>query len=309
MPTRAQVLALLDEGQSFEAAGQALGIAPGQAYMIATGLPADGSDTPHPEEVHAQARTAGEHAGSRQSESPQPHPRRDGHRVGQGSGGTRPGARVVTTPGAGRCCASCAARTGWVAARRRSQRALTELGADAHRRPRGQVGLPVLRGRLRAERVRQGRARRPDRGRPRRAAQPRAAVPEGLGDAAADDRRLARASTSSTAAPYAHATGSGSTSRRRWTWSPTESCATRRGMAVGERRRPHAALHEHRRARRRDARQRGELPDQEAPHRRSASSRSRTRRASATARPSSGSAPRSAAAPRARCPATCRTPT
>ncbi len=54
MPTRAQVLALLDEGQSFEAAGQALGIAPGQAYMIATGLPADGSDTPHPEEVHAR---------------------------------------------------------------------------------------------------------------------------------------------------------------------------------------------------------------------------------------------------------------
>jgi hypothetical protein len=51
MPTRAQVLALLDEGQSFPSAARALGIAPGKAFMIATGLPADRSDTPHPEEV------------------------------------------------------------------------------------------------------------------------------------------------------------------------------------------------------------------------------------------------------------------
>ncbi len=83
----------------------------------------------------------------------------------------------------------------------------------------------------------------------------------------------------------------------------------RRGLAVGERRPAHAAQHGHRRARRSDARQRGELPDQEVPHGGWGSSRSRTRRASATARPSSAWARPSGAAPRARCPATCRTPT
>jgi hypothetical protein len=46
MPTRAQVIALLDSGHSYETAGRALGIAPGQAFMTATGLPADGSDAP-----------------------------------------------------------------------------------------------------------------------------------------------------------------------------------------------------------------------------------------------------------------------
>ena len=38
----------------------------------------------------------------------------------------------------------------------------------------------------------------------------------------------------------------------------------RQRLGMGARRRAHAPLHEHRRARRRDARQRGELPDQEA---------------------------------------------
>jgi len=51
MPTRAQVLELLDAGHSYETAGRALHIPPGQAFMIATGLPADGSDAPHPEEL------------------------------------------------------------------------------------------------------------------------------------------------------------------------------------------------------------------------------------------------------------------
>jgi hypothetical protein len=51
MPTRDQVLALLSEGHSFETAGRALKIPPGRAYMIATGLPADGSDAPHPDEL------------------------------------------------------------------------------------------------------------------------------------------------------------------------------------------------------------------------------------------------------------------
>ena len=51
MPTRAQVLDLLHEGHSFQTAARELKIPPGQAYLIATGLPADGSDSPHPEEL------------------------------------------------------------------------------------------------------------------------------------------------------------------------------------------------------------------------------------------------------------------
>jgi hypothetical protein len=54
MPTRAQVLELLDAGHSYETAGRALHVPPGQAFMIATGLPADGSDTPHPDELRAK---------------------------------------------------------------------------------------------------------------------------------------------------------------------------------------------------------------------------------------------------------------
>ncbi len=45
MPTRDQVRRLLDAGLDYQAAGQKLGIPPGQAYLIATGVPADGSDT------------------------------------------------------------------------------------------------------------------------------------------------------------------------------------------------------------------------------------------------------------------------
>jgi hypothetical protein len=44
MPTRDQVTELLDEGDSFERAGRALGVPPGQAYMVATGRPADDGD-------------------------------------------------------------------------------------------------------------------------------------------------------------------------------------------------------------------------------------------------------------------------
>lgn len=54
MPTRAQVLELLDEGHNYETVGRVLHIPPGQAFMIATGLPADGSDTPHPDELRAK---------------------------------------------------------------------------------------------------------------------------------------------------------------------------------------------------------------------------------------------------------------
>ena len=45
MPTREQVQRLLGDGLDFQAAGRKLGIPPGQAYLIATGIPADGGDT------------------------------------------------------------------------------------------------------------------------------------------------------------------------------------------------------------------------------------------------------------------------
>lgn len=45
MPTRDQVLAVLREhGGDYEAASLELGLWPGLAYLIATGMPADGSD-------------------------------------------------------------------------------------------------------------------------------------------------------------------------------------------------------------------------------------------------------------------------
>lgn len=50
MPTRDQVRELLDRGHSYEMAARELHIPAGQAYMIATGLPADGGDTPSLEE-------------------------------------------------------------------------------------------------------------------------------------------------------------------------------------------------------------------------------------------------------------------
>jgi hypothetical protein len=48
--TREQVIALLDSGHSYAAAARALNIAPGQAYMIATGMPADGSAASPPDD-------------------------------------------------------------------------------------------------------------------------------------------------------------------------------------------------------------------------------------------------------------------
>jgi hemerythrin-like domain-containing protein len=46
MPTREQVLsALATTDHNYEAAARLVGVPPGQAYMIATGLPADGGDT------------------------------------------------------------------------------------------------------------------------------------------------------------------------------------------------------------------------------------------------------------------------
>ena len=51
MASREQVRALLDRGLDYQAVGRRLGISPGQAYLIATGRAADGSDAPpgHPD--------------------------------------------------------------------------------------------------------------------------------------------------------------------------------------------------------------------------------------------------------------------
>jgi hypothetical protein len=51
VPTRDQVLELLDHGHSYETAAKELGLPAGQVFMIATGLPADGSDAAAPEEL------------------------------------------------------------------------------------------------------------------------------------------------------------------------------------------------------------------------------------------------------------------
>lgn len=45
MATREQVLELLRSGDTIEAAARRLGLPAGKAYMIATGVPADGSDS------------------------------------------------------------------------------------------------------------------------------------------------------------------------------------------------------------------------------------------------------------------------
>jgi hypothetical protein len=53
VPTREQVRALLDEKLDYRAVGQRLGIPACLAYMIATGRPADGGDTPSQREIEA----------------------------------------------------------------------------------------------------------------------------------------------------------------------------------------------------------------------------------------------------------------
>ncbi len=51
MPTREQVRRLLDRGLDYQGAARQLGIPPGQVYLIATGVPADGSDAITEEEA------------------------------------------------------------------------------------------------------------------------------------------------------------------------------------------------------------------------------------------------------------------
>jgi len=75
MTTRAQVLGLVRSGHSYESAARSLGIPAGRAYLIATGVAADASDSPHPEEPHETPLIAG---GSQDLVNPPPlHPTRD----------------------------------------------------------------------------------------------------------------------------------------------------------------------------------------------------------------------------------------
>ncbi len=59
MPTRDQVRALLDSGMDYEEVGLRLGVHPGLAFMIATGLPADGSDNLRPRGLPEHVALAG----------------------------------------------------------------------------------------------------------------------------------------------------------------------------------------------------------------------------------------------------------
>ena len=71
MPTREQVRRLLDDGLDYQAVGQKLGIPPGQAYLIATGVPADGSDTVTAEEAGRPGfRPASQHLTNPPHENP-----------------------------------------------------------------------------------------------------------------------------------------------------------------------------------------------------------------------------------------------
>jgi hypothetical protein len=59
MVNAAQVTELLERGHSYESAAHALHIAPGLAYMLATGRPADASGDPPPADPARGPRPAG----------------------------------------------------------------------------------------------------------------------------------------------------------------------------------------------------------------------------------------------------------
>jgi transposase len=50
VPSRERVLALVQTGHTYEQAARALGVEPGLAYLLATGVAADGSDSLSPED-------------------------------------------------------------------------------------------------------------------------------------------------------------------------------------------------------------------------------------------------------------------
>jgi hypothetical protein len=51
MPTREQVRERVERGESYPTIGAELGVPPGQAYLIGTGAPADGSSATRPPEA------------------------------------------------------------------------------------------------------------------------------------------------------------------------------------------------------------------------------------------------------------------
>jgi hypothetical protein len=57
--TRDQVLGIIRSGSDWIAAGQRLGIPPGLAYLIATGVPADGSGSVAPEDLQREGLMRG----------------------------------------------------------------------------------------------------------------------------------------------------------------------------------------------------------------------------------------------------------
>jgi hypothetical protein len=75
MPTSDQVRALLDAGHTYETSARQLGIAPGLAYMLATGVPADFSDDLHPGERLGRPELA--HSSQRLVNPRQRHPDRN----------------------------------------------------------------------------------------------------------------------------------------------------------------------------------------------------------------------------------------
>ena len=76
MPTRDQVDALLDSGHSYETAARLLRIPAGQAFMVATGLPADGSDARHRRRTAGRAGAPGQFPAPRQPSRAQSHAER-----------------------------------------------------------------------------------------------------------------------------------------------------------------------------------------------------------------------------------------
>ena len=71
MPTRNQVRTLLAEGFGYRAAAERLGIPAGQAYLIATGRPADGSDSlSGQEQAHARVQAASQDLANPPHENP-----------------------------------------------------------------------------------------------------------------------------------------------------------------------------------------------------------------------------------------------
>ena len=70
MATREEVQRLLDEGLSYEAAAERLGVPAGQAYMIATGRPADGSEIPASQDAEPDPGGSTQHLANPPHENP-----------------------------------------------------------------------------------------------------------------------------------------------------------------------------------------------------------------------------------------------